>query len=131
MQNKQTQSVCARLTILWLLVVLTGCSNPLFHDRPPDAACKDFLTGKQILLEDGIIFDTVWEIDSDEFTSFSIRGISNNTDGTKTAKVRFELKDGPRHLQVDGIIKYSVHQRDEVVKMLSFTPERVLKLGKW
>lgn len=131
MQNKRTQIVCTYLTILGIIVVLTGCTNPLLHDRPPDAACKDYLTGKQILLEDGLIFDTVWQIESNEFSSFSVTGISNNEDGSKSAKVRFELKDGPRHLQVDGTIKYAVHQQDEVVKMLSFTTERVLKLGKW
>jgi hypothetical protein len=123
--------VCTYLTILGIIVVLTGCSNPILHDRPPDAACKDYLTGKRILLEDGMIFDTVWRIQSNEFTEFSIKSISNNPDGTKSATVRFELKDGVRHLQVDGTIKYSVHQQDEVVRMLSFTPERVLKLGKW
>lgn len=131
MQNKQTQSVCTRLTTLWIFVILAGCTNPILHDRPTDAACKDYLTGKQIVLKDGLIFDTVWEIESNEFSAFSIEGISNNSDGTKSAKVRFELKDGTKHLQVDGTIKYAVHQQDEVVRMLSFTPERVLKLGKW
>lgn len=129
MQNKPAQSVC--LYIIILFVILVGCSNPILHDRPPDDACKDYLTGKQILLEDGMIFDTVWQIESNEFSEFSITGISNNPDGTKSATVRFELKDGSKHLQVDGTIKYSVHQQDEVVRMLSFTPERVLKLGKW
>lgn len=131
MQNKRTQAVCTCLIILSILVLLTGCTNPLLHDRPPDAACKDYLSGKQILLEDGLIFDAVWQIESNEFSSFSVTAISNNKDGSKSAKVRFELKDGPKHLQVEGTIKYSVHKQDEVVRMLSFTPERVLKLGKW
>jgi hypothetical protein len=131
MKDKSTQSVCKHLVVVWIFVILTGCTNPILHDRPPDAACKDYLTGKQILLKDGLIFDTVWQIESNEFSSFSVTGISNNKDGSKAAKVRFELKDGPKHLQVDGMINYSVHQQDEVVRMLSFTPERVLKLGKW
>jgi hypothetical protein len=123
--------VCTRLTTLCIFVILMGCTNPILHDRPPDAACKNYLSGKRIVLEDGMIFDTVWIIKSNEFSEFSIKGISNNPDGTKSAKVRFELKDGARHLQVDGTIKYAVYQRDEVVRMLSFSPERVMKLGKW
>lgn len=131
METKATQSVCTHLSILWIFAILIGCTNPLLHDRPPDAACKEYLTGKQILLEDGLIFDTVWQIESNEFSSFSVTGISNNKDGAKSAKVRFELKDGQKHLQVDGIIRYTVHKQDEVVRMLSFTPERVMKLVKW
>ena len=96
-----------------------------------EALKRKAYNGRWATLEDGIIFDTVWIIKSNQFSNFSTTAISNNLDGSKSAKVRFELKDGPKHLQVDGTIQYAVHQQDEVVRMLSFTQERVLKLGKW
>jgi hypothetical protein len=118
------------MSILWILI-FTGCSNPILYDPPPKEACKDYLSGKQILLEKGRFIDTTWLIKSNQFSSFSMIAVTRNSDGTRSAKVRFELMDGSKRLRVEGTIKYHVERKDDLVRMHSFTPERLLKLGKW
>ena len=130
--SKQERNAIAKMIQLFaFLTTLIGCGNPLLHDRPSQEDCQDYLTGQRIVLHEGTFFDTYWTIRSNEFKEFDIHSISGNSDGTKTAKVQFELNDGSKGLDVVGTIKYRVHKKEGVVQVLWFTPEQVIKLGKW
>jgi hypothetical protein len=131
MQNKQTQAVCTFIAILSMLMLLTGCGKPSFHNRPSDKACMEWLTGQKVLLEKGWLSDGYWLIEAHEFEEFALTSVSVNDDGTSNAKLKFVLKAGARGLQVEGTLKYRFHKRDDAVEMLGFTVERLLKLGKW
>ena len=131
MQNKQTQSVCTLHVILCLLVALTGCAKPGFHNRPSDKACMEWLTGQKIVLDKGWITDSYWLIEAHEFQEFSLTSVSANDDGTSNAKLKFVLKAQQRRLQVEGTLKYRFHKRDDAVEMLRFTVEGLVKLGQW
>jgi hypothetical protein len=129
MKTKTTQSVCTTVAIL--LMILAGCSQPILHNRPSEESCIDYLSGQRIMVESGRFLATYWTIKKSEFKEFDIVSITTNSDRTKTAKVKFELNDGSKGLDVQGWIKYRVHEREGVLQMLEFTPEQFIKLGKW
>jgi hypothetical protein len=131
MEKTNPKSILKCVGLLWIVLILTACNKPIFHDRPTIESCKDYLTGQRLLVEKGAILDTTWKIESNEFTSFETQSIISNGDGTKSAKVRFELKYQGKILKVDGTVKYGLENGGEFVRMLSFTPERIVKLGKW
>ena len=117
--------------VLLLLLAACGCNDPLFYDKPSNQACMKAITGQKLVIEKGLISDTTWTIQANEFTAFTIERIAKNKDGTATAWVKFELTNGSKVLRVEGEFVYRFHKKDGYVEFLSFRPTRLLKLGVW
>src|SRR5689334_23103847 len=100
MEKTKVESILKSVRLLWMILLLTACNKPIFHDRPKIESCKDYLTGQRLLIEKGAFPDTIWTIEANEFTSFETQSITNNRDGTKSAKVQFELKYQGKMLKV-------------------------------
>lgn len=90
-----------------------------------------WLHGKKLIVEEGIVFDDIWVIDGNSFTAFTISSITPNEDGSLTATAQFETKNGNKVLRVEGQFTYRHHKKDDVIEFISFTTTRILKLGKW
>jgi hypothetical protein len=127
---KTKTSTIYSLTTLTILF-LVGCSKPLFHNRPSDKACMEWLVGQKILIDKGVLFDTTWVIEPQHFSSFEILSISGAEEDSSLAKVRFELKEGAKGLRVEGMIKYRYHKKEDVVQFLGLNVDHLIKLGKW
>src|SRR5213082_1615632 len=89
------------LLFVTLCLLLAGCDNPVLHHRPSDQTCIKWLDGKKIVVEKGILFDDVWVISADTFTTFNIESIKSNADGSQTADVKFEMKNQQKSLRVE------------------------------
>jgi hypothetical protein len=131
MRNKQMKSASTSIIILWSVVIATGCSHPWLHHRPSHSVCKQWLSGQTILIKERVLFDETWTIHADQFKEFSILSISKNSEGTYTAKVKFDLNSNGRGLRVEGTIQYRAEKKDRLIQFVGFTPERLIKLGKW
>src|SRR4051812_8885990 len=118
-------------TLVFICALFAGCDKPVFHHRPSDKACISWLDGQKIILNEGLIFDEHWLIHANAFRTFNIVSITPNTDGSATAEVQFELAGEVRGLRVEGRIVYRHHKQDDVIQFISFTPTRIVKLGKW
>ena len=114
-----------------VLLITAGCSQPAFHHRPSDKTCMEWLSGERIFIEKGWFSDGYWKIEPQEFQSFSIERIDQNDDGTSIARLKFDLKAGSRGLRVEGDLHYAHVKEEKAVAIFSFTPTKVLKMGKW
>ena len=119
------------LLFVTVCLLLVGCDNPILHHRPSDRTCIKWLDGQKIVLEKGLIFDDVWVISANTFTAFEIVSIKPNSDGSSTAFVKFEMKSEQKGLRVESQMVYIHHKADDVIEFISFTPTRLIKLGKW
>ena len=116
---------------VFICALFVGCDSPVLHNRPSDKACMQWLHGKKLTLEKGIIFDDEWVIDGNSFTKFDISSITPNDDGSLNATAQFEMKNVNKMLRVEGRFIYRHHKKDDVIEFISFTTTRLLKLGKW
>lgn len=117
--------------LVFACIAFTGCNNPVLHNRPSDRACIQWLDGKSLVVEKGILVDDKWTISANTFTTFEIQSITGNSDGTATAAVQFEVTDGPKSLRVNGNLLFRYHKQDDACELISFTVTRLVKLGKW
>ena len=116
---------------VFICALVVGCDNPALHHRPSDKTCITWLDGKKIVLEKGIVFDDVWVMSADTFIAFDIVSIKPNADGSKTAAVKFEMKNQEKSLRVEAEMVYIHHKEDDVIEFKSWQPTRLLKLGVW
>jgi hypothetical protein len=111
--------------------MFAGCDKAVFHHRPSDKACISWLDGQKIILNKGMVLDEHWLIHANAFRTFNIVSVTPASDGSATAAVQFELAGEVRGLRVEGQIVYRHHKQDNVIQFISFTPTRIVRLGKW
>jgi hypothetical protein len=106
-------------------------AHPPEPPRPEDAGFIDWLIGKDITVEKGMVFDSWWHVEPGEISDFKVIGISESLpDRTYTATVSFRATARGRGIQVrEGLIRYKNADTPGKLKFVEFVPVSVSRIG--
>lgn len=106
--------------------------NPKKLPRLDDSGFIEFLTGSQVLVEKGIIFDDTWTIRKGEVSAFVVNLITENpADKVLCADVSFNVSSGGKGLAVRGNLRYKRVPNRSLLMLVDFTATSKTKTGNW